>query len=394
MSAFIPEENRFERLCKEAESLLKQYPQPGRRPPLFGILAGVKDIFHVKGFVTRAGSRLPAEKLQGAQAECVTRLKNAGALILGKTVTTEFAYFSPGPTRNPHNPDHTPGGSSSGSAAAVGAGLCALALGTQTIGSLIRPAAFCGSVALKPTYDRISRSGVIPLSPSLDHIGFFTPDVSTARHISPSLYKDWDDKISVDKKPILGIPQGPYLSSASDYALTCFNVICDSLSDAGYELHRVPVMDDFQEIRARHDIIMSAEAARVHKEWFEEYESLYSSKFTELIRRGRSVSDSQYQAALNARDDFRAELRRVTIDNNIALWISPPTLGPAPKGLESTGDPIMNLPWTQAGLPVINLPAGKSRDGLPMGLQVIGNWYKDESLLGWAEDLEKVVSKP
>lgn len=391
--AFISEKNRFERLCNEAESLLKQYPQPESRPPLFGILAGVKDIFHVEGFITQAGSRLPAEKLRGEQAESVTRLKNAGALILGKTVTTEFAYFSPGPTRNPHNPDHTPGGSSSGSAAAVGAGLCALALGTQTIGSLIRPAAFCGTVALKPTYDRISRDGVIPLSPSLDHIGFFTPDVSTAKQISPFIYKDWDDTISVDKKPILGIPQGPYLSAASDSALARFNAICESLAEAGYELRRVPVMDDFQEIRARHDIIMSAEAARVHKEWFEEYESLYSSKFTELIRRGRSIADSQYQAALNARDGFRAELRRATIDNDIALWISPSTVGPAPKGLESTGDPIMNLPWTQAGLPVINLPAGKSQEGLPIGLQVIGNWHKDESLLDWAEDLEKVVSR-
>jgi len=393
VSAFIPEENRFERLSKEAESLLKRYPQPGGRPPLFGMLAGVKDIFHVEGFITQAGSRLPAEKLQGAQAESVTRLKNAGALILGKTVTTEFAYFTPGPTRNPHNPNHTPGGSSSGSAAAVGAGLCALALGTQTIGSLIRPAAFCGAVALKPTYDRISRSGVLPLSPSLDHIGFFTPDVSTAKQFSPFIYRDWDDTISMDKKPILGIPQGPYLRAASDSALACFNAICESLAEAGYELRRVPVMDDFQEIRARHEVIMSAEAARVHKEWFEEYESLYSSKFTELIRRGRSISDSQYQDALNARDGFRAELRRGTIDNNIDLWISPSTLGPAPKGLESTGDPIMNLPWSQAGLPVINLPAGKSREGLPMGLQVIGNWYKDESLLTWAEDLEKVLSR-
>lgn len=393
VSAFIPEPNRFERLLKEAEELVACFPDPKQRPPLFGMTVGVKDIFHVNGFATQAGSKLPAEELQGDEATSVTQLKNAGALIMGKTVTTEFAYFTPGPTRNPYNPDHTPGGSSSGSAAAVGAGLCALALGTQTIGSLIRPAAFCGAVALKPTYDRISRSGVLPLSPSLDHIGFFTPDVSTATQVAPFIYRDWDDTISADKKPILGIPQGPYLSAASDSALACFNASCESLAEAGYDLRRVPVMDDFQEIRARHDVIMSAEAARVHKEWFEEYVSLYSSRFTELIRRGRSISDSQYQAALDARDGFRAELRRVTIDNDIALWISPSTVGPAPKGLESTGDPIMNLPWTQAGLPVINLPAGKSQEGLPMGLQVIGNWYKDESLLTWAEDLEKVVSK-
>jgi len=164
--AFIPEENRFERLRKDAQELIWRFPDPKNRPPLFGMTVGVKDIFHVDGFTTQAGSRLPAHELQGNEAESVTRLKNAGALILGKTVTTEFAYFTPGPTRNPHDPAHTPGGSSSGSAAAVGAGLCPLALGTQTIGSLIRPAAFCGTVTLKPTYDRISRSGVIPLSPS------------------------------------------------------------------------------------------------------------------------------------------------------------------------------------------------------------------------------------
>ena len=181
---------------------------------------GVKDIFHADGFTTQAGSRVPPEELQGRQAESVTKLKNAGALILGKTVTTEFAYFTPGPTRNPHNPEHTPGGSSSGSAAAVGAGLCPLALGTQTIGSLVRPAAFCGVVTLKPTYDRISRGGVIPLSPSLDHIGFFTPNVSTAKLVAPFIYQDWKDTNASDEKPILGIPEGDYLNCASDYALS------------------------------------------------------------------------------------------------------------------------------------------------------------------------------
>ena len=391
--AFIPEENRFERLRKEAEELVSCFPDPNNRPPLFGMLLGVKDIFHVDGFITQAGSRLPSHELQGNEAESVTKLKNAGALILGKTVTTEFAYFSPGPTRNPHHPEHTPGGSSSGSAAAVGAGLCPLTLGTQTIGSLIRPAAFCGVVGVKPTYERISRSGVIPLSPTLDHIGFFTPNISIAKQAAPSIYRDWDDSITMDRKPTLGIPEGPYLACASDYALTCFNTMCNSLADAGYELRRVHIMDDYQQVRTHNDFIMSAEAAHVHKQWFSKYENLYSPKFTDLIKRGQKVTADQLQNALQARDNFRAELRRAMIDNNIALWISPPTIGPAPKGLESTGDPVMNLPWTQAGLPAINLPAGKNKDGLPMGLQVIGNWYKDESLLTWAEGIEKVMSQ-
>lgn len=391
--AFIPEENRFARLRKEAESLQSRFPDPAKRPPLFGMLAGVKDIFHAGGFTTQAGSRLPSNELQGQEAESVTRLKNAGALILGKTVTTEFAYFFPGPTRNPNNPEHTPGGSSSGSAAAVGADMCPLALGTQTIGSLIRPAAFCGTVVLKPTYDRISRNGVIPLSQSLDHIGFFTPNISTAKQVAPCIYKNWRDSSALDGKPILGIPEGNYLKCASTEALACFNAICDSLSDAGYELRRVRIMDDYQEIRARHDAIMSAEAARVHDNWFKKYENLYSSKFTELIKRGQSISDSRLKGALKSRDKFRDEITQTMKARNIDVWIAPSAIGPAPKGLESTGDPIMNLPWTQIGFPAINIPAEKNGDGLPMGLQVVGEWQKDESLLGWAEGIEKVVSK-
>ena len=392
IQAFIPEEGRFTRLQQDADALVLSYPDLIKRPLLFGALAGVKDIFHVEGFTTQAGSRLPSEVLQGKEAESVSKLKDAGALIFGKTVTTEFAYFSPGPTRNPHNPEHTPGGSSSGSAAAVAAEFCHLALGTQTIGSIIRPASFCGVVGLKPTYDRISREGVIPLSPSLDHVGFFVPDVEGAIHAARALYRDWDEPSAPLKKPLLGIPDGPYLQSASEEGLAHFDSVHKLLEEAGYELHHIQVMSDFAEIRARHDVIMSAEAAQVHKVWFEKYEDLYSDKFAELIRRGQSITNDQLQTALNARDDFRAAIRRAFLDNNIDLWISPSTVGPAPKGLESTGDPVMDLPWTQAGLPVINLPAGKNQDGLPMGLQVAGNWYKDESLLFWAEELEKVVN--
>src|SRR6185369_2673176 len=149
--------------------------------------------------------------------------------------------------------DHTPVGSSSGSAAAVAAGFCNLALGTQTIGSIIRPAAFCGVVGFKPTYERISRDGVIPLSPSLDHVGFFTPDIDTANRVASVLIEGWQPALE-DKKPTLGIPDGPYLASASDYALACFDETCRSLSDAGYELRSVRVMDDFEEIRNRHDV--------------------------------------------------------------------------------------------------------------------------------------------
>ena len=390
--AFLPEEDRFARLHEDAETLVLSYPDLIKRPTLFGALVGVKDIFHVEGFTTQAGSQLPPELLQGKEAKSVTRLKEAGALMLGKTVTTEFAYFFPGPARNPHNPEYTPGGSSSGSAAAVAAGLCHLALGTQTIGSIIRPAAFCGVVGFKPTYDRISREGVIPLSPSLDHIGFFTADIDTARRVASVLIDSWKQE-RPERKPTLGVPDGPYLASASDQALAWFNTICDSLAQAGYELRRVTIMSDFQEIRSRHDVIMSAEAAQVHANWFDKYADLYSAKFTELIKRGQSITDSQLQDAFAARDAFRDLITQTMVENSIDLWISPPTIGPAPKGLESTGDPVMNLPWTQIGFPALNLPSGKTEDGLPMGFQLVGKWNTDEALLWWAEELEKIVSR-
>lgn len=389
--AMLPEQDRFKRLYEDAEALALTYPDRIKRPLLFGALAGVKDIFHVEGFVTQAGSRLPTNILQGSEARSVAKLKEVGALIFGKTVTTEFAYFFPGPTRNPHNAEHTPGGSSSGSAAAVAAGFCHLALGTQTIGSIIRPAAFCGVVGVKPTYDRISRAGVIPLSPSLDHVGFFTPDISAAKHVARCLYEHWDATSSADRKPTLGIPDGPYLTSASDYALACFDQTCRSLSEAGYEIHRVQVLDDFQAIRDRHDVIMSAEAAHVHADWFKPYEDLYSQKLTDLIKRGQAITDTQLQNACTAVDVFRAQMTQIIDDNNIDVWICPPAIGPAPKGLDSTGDPVMCLPWTQIGFPAINIPTFKNDEGLPMGVQLVGKWNADEALLAWAKDIEKVV---
>ena len=265
--AFIQEENRFIRLHKDAEFSLTRYPDLVSRPQLFGALVGVKDIFHVEGFTTQAGSRLPAGVLQGREAESVTSLKEAGALILGKTVTTEFAYFSPGPTRNPHHLEHTPGGSSSGSAAAVAAGFCQLALGTQTIGSIIRPASFCGVVGVKPTFERISRTGVIPLSPSLDHVGSLH-QMSTwpsrrrrfCTRIGTNLLNRW-------RKPWSEIPEGPVLRNTSEDGLRRFEDVCKVLEQAGYKLQYVHVMADLAEIISRHNVIMSAEAAQVHNEW-------------------------------------------------------------------------------------------------------------------------------
>lgn len=385
--AFLPEEGRFERLRREVEEA-----SPVRRGSLFGILVGIKDIFRVDGFPTRAGSRLPPELFEGPEAEAVTRLRRQDALILGKTVSTEFAFFAPGPTRNPHHPEHTPGGSSSGSAAAVGAGLCPAALGTQTIGSIIRPAAYCGVVGFKPSYGRISTEGVIPLAPSLDHVGCFTVDVPGAITLAAALMADHRPSIeSPSRRPVLGIPEGPYLDRASAEGLAHFRDTCDRLSGR-YEIRSVPAMADFAEIRERHMRLTAAEIAEVHRDWFPRYRALYAPQTVDLIERGLAVSPGTVEEDRAGRETLRGELTSLMDEHGLDLWVSPSAQGPAPRGLASTGDPVMNLPWTQAGLPVLGIPSGRNAEGLPLGLQLTGRWRADEELLHWGIDFERFLA--
>ncbi len=385
--AFVAEDGRFARLRRDAQTLLQTYPDPANRPPLFGVPVGVKDIFHVDGFATRGGSQLPPELIGGDEAECVTAVRHAGALIIGKTVTTEFAYFAPGPTRNPHNPAHTPGGSSSGSAAAVAAKLCPLAFGTQTIGSVNRPASFCGVFGYKPSYDRISKAGVIPLSGSLDHVGFFTSGAAGADTVAGLLCQHWQ-RIVVSRKPVLGVSEGLYLDQADSEMRTHVQTVCDRLAQAGFVLKLIPAMRDFEEIRARHNLIVAAEAARVHADWFARFGDRYHPKTAELIQQGQSVSDAELAAALGGRSLLRQQLAALMDAYGLDAWITPAAPGPAPKGLDSTGDPVMNLPWTHAGLPSVTLPSGWAANGLPLGVQLVGRWYGDEALLSWAAQIE------
>ena len=391
--AFVPEEGRIERLRREAKGLRKQYPDPDHRPALYGILAGVKDIFHVNGFPTRAGSNLPPEVLAGPESDAVTRLKAAGALIVGKTVTTEFAYFAPGPTRNPRNNAHTPGGSSSGSAAAVAAGLCEIALGTQTIGSVNRPAAFCGVVGYKPSYDRISRAGIIPLSPSVDHVGLFSATTEKIGLAAGVLIPDWTPASNaLSQMPTLGVPTGLYLKMAEKEGLDHFWAMVSHLEQAGFPILLIPAMPDFEEITQRHNILVAYEAARVHKKWFAEFGPLYHPKTTDLIQRGQQISSLQYQNSLQGREQLRQQLTDLMEIHGVDLWLSPSAPGPAPRGLDSTGNPVMNLPWTHAGLPTLTLPAGKNKARLPLGLQLTAGWYADEKLLVWAKTLGTAIS--
>lgn len=387
VQAFLPEKGRFARLHRQADEALAAFPDWLHRDHLFGVPIGVKDVFRVDGFPTRAGSRLPPEELAGPEAEVITRLRQKGVLFAGKTVSTELAYFSPGPTRNPHNLEHTPGGSSSGSAAAVAAGLCPLALGTQTIGSIIRPAAYCGVVGFKPSYGRVSAEGVIPLAPSLDHVGLFASNVLCALALAVTLIPDHESSIgNLFSQPVLGIPEGPYLSRASAEGLEHFRETCDWLS-ARYRIRSVPAMPDFDRIEARHHRLVAAEAARVHQDWFARHRELYSPRMAELIERGQAVTPDMLKRDRAGRKKLRDQLTALMDEHRIDLWLSPPAPGPAPRGLDSTGDPVMNLPWTYAGLPAMTVPAGRSADGLPMGLQITGRWWKDEDLLHWAHDI-------
>ena len=392
IEAFLPEAGRFDRLRRQASELAARYPTAESRPALYGIPVGVKDIFHVDGLPTKAGSQLPQDHLSGPQADSVTRLKQAGALVLGKTVTTEFAYFAPGPTRNPNNIDHTPGGSSSGSAAAVSAGLCPLALGTQTVGSVVRPAAFCGSVGFKPTSGRISTGGVIPLSLTLDHVGFFNQDVAGAALNASVLCQGWQTGGTQTERPVLGVPAGPYLEKTSAEGLKHFQATRAKLEDAGFEVRAVEVMPNFDEIVTWHMDLTAAEASAFHEDWFGEFGDRYHPKTRALIERGHQVTPEQIRVYRAGRNQLRRDLEIPMAEHKIALWISPAAIGAAPAGLDSTGDPVMNLPWTYAGFPALTLPTGLAENGLPLGLQLVAGWNKDEQLLAWAGQIAEAVA--
>jgi Asp-tRNA(Asn)/Glu-tRNA(Gln) amidotransferase A subunit family amidase len=398
--AFVDEPDRFARLRRELAEVDEQ-TRSGVVRPLAGLPLGVKDIFHVDGLPTRAGSKLPAEELAGPEAQVVSALRAAGAIVVGKTNTTEFAYLEPGPTRNPHALDRTPGGSSSGSAAGVAAGLCDLALGTQTIGSIGRPAAYCGVVGFKPSYDRISRAGVIPLAPSVDHVGLFAADVATVERALTVVIPDWSPVEEAgdsagspaENQRRLGIPVGSYLRRAANDGRGHFASVCAKLEDRGYKIVEVNVMDDFDEIDQRHRLLVAAEAAEVHRDWFARFGELYRPKTAELIRRGQGIGAEELANARAGRGALRDALHQAMDLHQLDLWISPPAPGAAPHGLDSTGDPVMNLPWTHAGLPTLVLPAGQNAEGAPMGLQLAARFGRDEALVALGAAVEAALRR-
>ena len=389
--SLIPEENRRNRLLKDAKLLIAKFPDKNKRPPFFGIPIGVKDIFRADGFETHCGSNLPAKLFEGVEAVCVTKLKEQGALILGKTVTTEFAYFEPGPTKNPSNTAHTPGGSSSGSAAAVAAGITPFAFGTQTIGSVLRPAAYCGVIGFKPSYGRIPTDGVIPFSQSADHIGFFTQDIDGCILASSVLCSNWKSSaVNKTSRPlIIGVPEGKYLEQASGDIIAEFNKQLKMLENKGILLKKIKLFNNIDEINRLHRLMIAAEMANVHKEWYANYESLYRPHTKQIIEEGKLVHPEELTKAKDGRFILRKKIETLAKDSGIDCWLSPSTLTFPPKGLESTGSPLMNLPWTYAGLPSIGIPTGKNKDNLPFGMQFTGYYNQDEALLSRIKGIYK-----
>ena len=388
IQAFVAEEDRFDRLRLDAGALVDGHPGHAERPPLFGALLGVKDIFHADGFPTRAGTAVPSHLFAGEEAKIVTQLKDAGALVLGKTVTTEFAYFEPGPTRNPHNLAHSPGGSSSGSAAAVAAGLAHLALGTQTVGSVIRPAAYCGIVGYKPSFGRVSTEGLVTFSESADHVGFFCQSVADMLAVAQTIVEDWAGYEAAARLPVLGVPDGAYLRGST--ALEAYEAQIRQLEEAGYSLRRIKFFDDIDTIDACHQDMIAAELALQHEGWFAEHGDLYRPRTAALIRYGQTISRSRLEQAREHRMIFQERVHDAMTENGVDLWLCPAAPDVAPGGIGATGDPKMNMPWTHAGLPAITVPAGKGALGLPLGLQLVARFGADRALLRWAGGIEAV----
>jgi amidase len=376
-----------------------------RPGPLSGIPVAIKDIIATADMPTTNGSPIYRDHVPARDAWVVERLRSLGATIFGKTVSTEFAWRHPGPTVNPWNRKHTPGGSSSGSAAAVAAGIVPLALGTQTLGSVIRPAAFNGVVGLKPSFGAIPRTGVHPLSPSLDHVGFFArrvDDVAFAlsrlatsndrdphgRPI-PGFQVDTDKGVPPLHKPRLAIVRFERWSRAEPEQQAVFEAAIAKFrdDDAVLEELELPELDhaNWNAINT----ILASEAALIFSDLVERYPDRTSDRLKELVQAGKACSAYDYLAAKALQETLRS---RFTTDiSGFDAVLTLPAFGEAPEGLGYTGDAEYCAPWTFLGVPAVTLPAGFGKNGLPLGLQIVSAYREDHRLLRVAKWAESVL---
>ncbi len=367
---------------------------------LHGVPVALKDNFDAAGLTTTAGAGAFAHRRPYCDAASVARLRAAGTIVLGKATTTAFAFRDPTPTCNPWNLAHTPGGSSSGPAAAVAARMAPLALGTQTVGSVLRPAAYCGIVGLKPTYGLISTVGVVPLAWSLDHVGIFARTVEDCALVL-GVVADIDDAdragASGDYSLALASPSPPRLGvlrrlvdRATPEMAAHLESVVQAFRTAGALVRDVDPPPSYPLIHSAGETVTRAEAAAAHGALLDKHADEFPPRMREGIQHGRTLSAVDYLGARHALRVFRDEMAPIAASFDALLL--PTANGPAPRGLDGTGDPYFCAPWSFAGMPSIALPSGVDPTGLPLSVQLAGGRLAEARLLGAARWCESILA--
>jgi Asp-tRNA(Asn)/Glu-tRNA(Gln) amidotransferase A subunit family amidase len=364
--------------------------------PLHGLVVGIKDVIDTADLPTGYGSALFADHQPAADADVVAALRQAGAIVLGKTESTEFAMFQPTRTRNPVDPARTPGGSSSGSAAAVAAGMVPVALGTQTAGSVVRPAAYCGVYGFKPSWGWTSTAGIWRLSENLDTVGLFARCVADLRLIYQVLSSAVAGPPPAAAQPA-GKPAVAVLSTedwgpADGDVRAALSAVAGRLSDDGWEVREMAMPPAWRHLPGQQEVLMAAEVAKNLHAALGDRVGQISGSAQAIVARGDRCLAAEYLAALEARAEAVAAL--VPLAGVTDLLLAPSALGAAPVGLDFTGDPVMCRPWTLLGLPAANVPAWQRPDGLPVGVQLIGTRRDDLSYLTNLARAEAALTDP
>lgn len=379
------------RAIEEARAIDKARGLGDKLPPLAGIPIAVKDNIDTADLPTSYGSSIYEGHQPRADAACVAQAKNAGALVLGKTVTTEFAYYSPGKTVNPHNPAHTPGGSSQGSAAAVASGMVPIAFGTQTAGSVIRPAAYCGVVGYKPTWGFIPRAGVKILSDWLDTIGVFARDVTDAAFFVAALTGRPNLKPDDHAAPYrVAVLREPYPGTLEPEGVRALDTASERLAEAGHIVADMPTPPALQPLARLQRLVMAYDMDKSLAHERRLHETQLSSIMKTYLDEGRGTSSRAYDAAIAATREAMRDLDLIFGENDVIL--SPSAPGEAPKGLHATGDPAFNRIWSLLQLPCLTVPAGRGPNGLPIGVQLTARTGQDALLLAVGAAVERVLA--